>query len=152
MTRKIIAGLLLATTFSGCMGHNALTRKVLKFNLTVAETCWPREALFVGMWVIPVYLITWVVDILFINSVEFWTGKNPMNGRSAVVDIPASEIKGFGIDAIDAAQLERLDETHANLYVSFESGDRVTFDVLRDGDQFTISYNGVEFYRGAMKL
>jgi hypothetical protein len=152
MTRKIIAGLLLTTTLSGCMGNNALTRKALKFNLTTAEGRWTRELLFVGMWVIPVYLVTWFVDVLFINSVEFWTGKNPLSGRGAVVDIPASEIEGFGIDAIDAAQVERLDENHANLYVRFESGDRVTFDVVRDGDHFTIGYGGVEFYRGALKL
>ena len=152
MTRKIIAGLLLATTLSGCMGHNALTRKVLKFNLTTAEGRWTRELLFVGLWVIPVYLISAVVDIVLINTIEFWTGKNPLNGKSALVDIPASEIEGLGLDAIDAAQVERLDDTHANLYVQFEGGDRVTFDVVREGDQFTISYGGVEFYRGAMKL
>ena len=131
-------------------GHRS--RGGLRFNLTAAEGRWTREALFVGLWIIPVYLITWVVDVLFINSVEFWTGKNPLNGRGAVVDIPVSEIEGFGIDAIDAAQIERLDETHANLYVAFKSGDRATFDVLRDGNEFTISYGGVEFYRGALKL
>lgn len=152
MIRRVVVGLMLATTLSGCMGHNALTRKVLKFNLTAAETRWPRELLFVGMWIIPVYLITTVVDLLFINSVEFWSGENPISGKGAVVDVPKSEVERLGIDAVEIARIERLDETHANLYVQFVSGDRVTFDVLRDGDQFTISYGGVEFYRGQIKL
>jgi hypothetical protein len=150
--RRAITCLVLATALTGCFGHNALTRRVLKFNLTTAETRWPREFLFVGMWIIPVYPITAIVDILVLNSIEFWSGENPISGKRAVVDVPKEELERLGIDAIDVAQAERLDDTHANLYVQFVDGDRVTFDILRDGDQVIVSYQGVEFYRGEIKL
>jgi hypothetical protein len=140
------------TALTGCLGHNALTRRVLKFNLTTAETRWPREFLFVGLWIIPAYPIAAIVDILVINSIEFWSGKNPLSDKRAVVDVPKSELERLGIDAVEVAQAERLDDTHANLYVQFVTGDRVTFDVVRDGGQFVVSYQGVEFYRGDIRL
>ena len=153
MMRKISTVLLaLSLSLSGCLGHNALVSKALKFNLSAADSRWGREGLFVGMWIVPVYPLFTLADVLVLNSVEFWSGKNPMNGRMAVVDIPKSEVQKLGLDAIQYARIERLTDTTAALYVRFENGDRVTFDVLRDGDQYRVSYAGVEFYAGQVRL
>lgn len=48
--------------------------------------------------------------------------------------------------------IERLSDERAKLYVEFTNGDRVTFDVVRDGDSYTISYGGVEFFEGTLGL
>jgi len=152
MIKKAIAGLLLASSLTGCMGHNALTAKALKFNLSTAEGRWGREGLFVGMMIIPVYPIFKLLDLLLFNSIEFWSGSNPLNGRSALVDIPKSDLHKLGLDNVELAQVERLDEQRANLYVEFENGDRVTFDVVRDRDTYTIGWGGVEFFKGSLKL
>lgn len=152
MIKKAIASLLLASSLSGCMGHNALTAKALKFNLTTAEGRWGREGLFVGMMIIPVYEIFKLLDLLLFNSIEFWAGSNPLNGRSALVDVPISDLKKLGLDNVELSQVERLDEHRANLYVKFDNGDRVTFDVVRDRDTYTISWGGIEFFKGSLKL
>ena len=152
MIKRTLAGLLIAASLTGCLGHNATLRTVLKWNLTAAEGRWTREALFVGLWIIPVYEISWLIDFLVINSWEFWSGTNPINGRKAVVDIPKAEFEKLGFDAIDVAWVERIDERHANLHVEFENGDKATFDVVRDADEYTISYAGVEFYRGRLRM
>jgi hypothetical protein len=151
MTRRLWT-VLLAVSLSGCMGHNALVDKALRFNLSAADGRWGREGLFVGMWVVPIYPLFTLADLLVLNSIEFWTGKNPMNGRVAVVDIPRSEVKKLGLDAVEVARIERLSDTTAALYVEFENGDRVSFDVLRDGDHYRVSYAGVEFYTGEIRL
>ncbi len=117
MNRKAIAALLLASSLSGCMGHNGLVDRVMKFNLSTTENRWARQGLFLGMWIVPVYPVCTLVDVLVLNSVEFWSGKNPMNGRSAVVDVPESEIRKLGLEAIEVARVERLDATHAALHV-----------------------------------
>jgi len=150
MIRKAIASLMLAASLSGCMGHNGLRGKLLKFNLSVVENRWGREVLFLPLF--PVYVICTVFDVLVFNSIEFWTRTNPLNGRSALVDLPKSEIPKLGLEAVEVAQVERLSDTRANLYVTFENGDRVTFDVVRDRDTYTVSYAGVEFFRGNVKL
>lgn len=152
MTRKVVAVIALAMSLSGCMGRNALSGKALRFNLTTAEGRWTREGLFFGMIVIPVYPIFKLVDLLLFNSIEFWTGTNPLNGKSALVDLPTERLFELGLDNIELAQVERLDEHRANLLIEFENGDRVTFDVVRDQDAYTISYAGVEFFRGSLKL
>jgi hypothetical protein len=152
MIAKATAALLLATSLVGCMGHNGLTDRVLEFNLSATENRWGREALFLGLWLVPIYPVCTIVDIFALNSVEFWSGKNPVNGRRAVVDIPRSEIEKLGIEAVEVAQVERLSETRAALRVQFENGDRVTFDVLRNGDGYVVSYGGVEFFAGRIGL
>jgi hypothetical protein len=152
MIRKAITALVLASSLTGCMGHNALTAKALKFNLSTAEGRWGREGLFVGMMIIPVYPIFKLLDLLIFNTIEFWVGSNPINGRSALVDVPKADLHKLGLDNIELAQVERLDEHRANLYVEFENGDRVTFDVVRDRDAYAIRWGGVEFFRGRLKL
>jgi hypothetical protein len=152
MTRKMMTRnvwtVLLAVSLSGCLGHNALVDKALRFNLSAADGRWTREGLFVGMWIVPIYPLFTLADLFVLNSIEFWGGKNPINGRGAVVDVPKSEVQRLGLDAIEVAHIERLTETTAALYVRFENGDRVTFDVQRDGDHYSVSYAGVEFYTG----
>lgn len=152
MIRRAIASLLLGVSLVGCMGNDGLTRKALKWNLTVAEGRWTREFLFVGMFVIPVYPLCKIVDLFILNSIEFWSGKNPINGRSPLVDVPRSQIDKLGLDGIEVARVERLSDERANLYLEFRNGDRVTFDVVRVHDTYTISYGGVEFFRGKLQL
>jgi hypothetical protein len=145
--------LVLLVSLSGCMGHNALMDKAIRFNLTAAEGRWTREALFLGMWIVPVYEICAIADLLVLNTIEFWAGDNPVNGGLALVDVPKSQVeKVLGIEAVEVAQIERLSDTRASLYVKFENGDRVTFDVLRDGDHYRVSYGGIEFFSGKIRL
>jgi hypothetical protein len=144
--------LVLLVSLSGCMGHNALVDKALRFNLSAADGRWGRQALFLGMWIVPVYEVCAIADILVLNSIEFWAGTNPINSGRAVVDIPRSEVEKLGLGAIEVTQIERLSDTHAALYVEFENGDRVTFDVVRNGDRYRVSYGGIEFYEGKLRL
>ena len=65
------------TSFQGCIGNFALSNNVLKLNQKVSNK-FINEVLFIVLWIIPVYPITILVDILVINSIEFWTGKNPL--------------------------------------------------------------------------
>ena len=150
MLKKFIAGLALALCLSGCMGHNGLTTKLLRWNLEQTENRWGRESIFVVMF--PVYLVCALADMLVLNSMEFWSGENPINGKSPVVDIPKSEIDKMGLEDIEVAWIQRLNEGHALLYIEFSNGDRATFDVIRDQDTYTVSYAGVEFYTGKLSL
>lgn len=152
MIRKAIVGVLLAASLSGCLGRNALVRQVLKFNLSSADGRWGREAIFVGLWVIPVYPLALLCDQLFINSWEFWSGRNPVNGKSPLVDVPRSEVDKLGLGPVEMARVERKSDTQASLYIEFVDGDRATFDVVREGDTYTVSYAGVEFYRGKLEM
>ena len=149
---RTIAVILSLMILSGCMGHSALTSKVVRWNLETAESRWGREGVFVGLWITLVYPVCAILDLLIFNSIEFWSGENSINGKSPVVDMPKEEVQKMGMKGIDRARVERLSETKANLYIDFTNGDSATFDVIRDGAKYSVSYLGVEFYKGEIVL
>lgn len=70
--------LAVATLLSGCMGKFLLTTKVYKWNKTVSHERWVNEGVFVALLVVPVYNLTLLADGIIFNSVEWWTGRNPV--------------------------------------------------------------------------
>ena len=82
MSRRWIAALLLAIGLPafglGCFGRFELTRKVYGFNREISGNKWVRWIAFLVMWCVPVYEIGIMIDIFLINSLEFWTGDNPL--------------------------------------------------------------------------
>ncbi len=73
-----------ALTVSGCYGPFTLTRKVYNWNGEVSDNKWVVEAVFLVCAWLPVYGISVAADAVIFNSVEFWTGNNPLNdGKGA---------------------------------------------------------------------
>jgi hypothetical protein len=149
---RTIAVIVALMMLSGCMGHSALTAKVVKWNLETADSRWGREGVFLGLWITLVYPVCSILDLLIFNSIEFWSGENSINGKSPVVDMPKEEVQKLGFKGIDRARVERLTETTANLYIDFTNGDSATFDVIRDGSNYSVSYLDVEFFSGTLAL
>ena len=63
---------------SGCFGSFALTKKIYGLNQGVHENKFVQWALFLGFSIIPVYVVGGLGDVLIFNSLEFWTGSNPL--------------------------------------------------------------------------
>jgi len=64
---------------SACFGSFNLTRRVYQFNKGVAADKWVRWLVFVA--VSPIYPAAATVDLLFANTLEFWTGDNPITAQ-----------------------------------------------------------------------
>lgn len=77
MKRLITAVVLGTFLLSACTGSFTLTRKVHKFNRDFKDK-WVEEVVFLAFIIIPVYGVTTLGDALIFNSLEFWTGKNPV--------------------------------------------------------------------------
>ena len=69
---KIYAAVVLAMTamlpLQSCLGSFALTNKVLDWNRQVGDK-FVNELVFVAFWVLPVYELCGLADILVINSI-----------------------------------------------------------------------------------
>jgi hypothetical protein len=61
---------------NACFGSFNLTRKAYQFNKSVSSDKWVRWLVFLTM--SPIYPLASVVDMLFANCVEFWSGNNPI--------------------------------------------------------------------------
>lgn len=75
-----VAAILLAgssMTFTSCIGSFALTHKVLDWNHQVGNK-FVNELVFFAFWILPVYEVTSLADLLVVNSIEFWSGTNPV--------------------------------------------------------------------------
>ena len=73
--------------FSSCIGSFSLTNKVLSWNGGVGNK-FVNELVFIAFHIIPVYEATVFVDLIVLNSVEFWTGSSPIAQEST------KEVKG----------------------------------------------------------
>lgn len=69
----------------GCLGQFAMTRAVREFNMETVNGKWPREILFVGLYIIPAYPLCAFGDLFVVNAIEFWTEENPITGDRAII-------------------------------------------------------------------
>jgi hypothetical protein len=126
-----------------------VTQKVRKGNLSVTEHRWGREGVFLGFTVFWVYRVSTLLDLVVFNSIEFWSGENPITKQPALASLPPETVeKIFGESDIHMAEIERINDSEAKMYLAFNNGDEMTFDVVRSDDTYTVSYQGREFYTG----
>ena len=89
-----VAAILLAGSsmaFTSCIGSFAMTNKVLSWNKQVGNK-FVNELVFFAFWILPVYEVTSIADLLVINSIEFWSGTNPMTASVKAVDTDHGQI------------------------------------------------------------
>ena len=78
-SHRIGTGLLALALFaSGCYGPFNLTRRLYNWNGQTGTTKWEREFIFILLAWLPVYGLTVLGDAIVFNSMEFWTGNNPV--------------------------------------------------------------------------
>jgi len=77
---------------SACFGSFNLTAKVYRFNKSVSPDKWLRWLTFLALNILPVYPLANLFDVLFANSVEFWTGSNPVAAKVHTAVGPNGEV------------------------------------------------------------
>ncbi|MGK8176398.1 DUF3332 domain-containing protein [Aeromonas dhakensis] len=81
----LLAGVVASVGLSGCMGQMGLSSMVTKGNLSVVDNRYGRAGVFILL--SPVYGLAATADLFVFNTIEFWSGKNPITGKSpALVD------------------------------------------------------------------
>jgi hypothetical protein len=81
MTRRLVLGAGLAMGASGCWGGFGLTKKLYDWNATIGNK-WVVWLVFFLFFILPVYGVCTLVDALVINSIEFWSGSNPLGNNA----------------------------------------------------------------------
>lgn len=68
-----------------CIGSFALFNKVKNWNEHVGDK-FVNELVFVAMWILPVYELSFVADLFILNTIGFWSGTNPALAETKVID------------------------------------------------------------------
>lgn len=76
---KMAATILICSTFlfTSCIGSFGLHSKLVNWNQSIGNK-FVNELVFLAFNIIPVYGVCYLADIVVINSIEFWSGSNPM--------------------------------------------------------------------------
>jgi hypothetical protein len=131
LTCTVLIALALSMPLQSCLGSFSLTNKVLTWNREVGNK-YVNELVFFAFWVLPVYELTLAADMLVLNSIEFWTGENPVVSETKVVD---------GKDAQYLVQSDATGYTITNL--SDKSVVRFNFDA--SDRSWSLETNGSEY-------
>ena len=67
-----------AFLFTSCIGSFGLHSKLVSWNQSIGNK-FVNELVFLAFNIIPVYGVCYLADALVINSIEFWSGSNPMD-------------------------------------------------------------------------
>ena len=75
----LVAAIFLSGTilFSSCVGSFGLFNRISSWNQSIG-TKFVNELVFLALNIVPVYGVAYLADALVINSIEFWSGTNPM--------------------------------------------------------------------------
>ena len=109
--------------FSSCVGSFALFNRISDWNQNVSSKV-VNELVFIALNVIPVYGVDYLADALVINSIEFWSGSNPMASKGDV-----RKVKGNNGDY--------LVETLENGYSISKEGEETSMDLIFNNETQT---------------
>ena len=109
-----------AFLFSSCIGSFGLHSKLLSWNESIGNK-FVNELVYLAFNIIPVYGICYLADALVINSIEFWSGSNPMASIGEV-----KKVKGENGNY--------LVETLENGYSITKEGETASMELINDID------------------
>lgn len=118
-TLLVSATLACSVLFSSCIGSFSLSNKLLDWNRNI-DSKFVNELVFIAFWIVPVYEIAALADILVINSIEFWSGTNPVADAGTVKTIDGKD----GVYTV---------ETKADGYHIQKEGEEKAIDLVFDG-------------------
>ena len=111
---RIVAGMVVGsflTVTTACYGPFNLTRNVYQWNSNIKGSSevnekWMKELVFFGMVIIPVYMFSALLDAFIFNSIQFWSGNNPVKANETGDD-GATRVVRLGGLTVTMAETDR---------------------------------------------
>ncbi|MCM1075850.1 MAG: DUF3332 domain-containing protein [Bacteroides sp.] len=150
-----LCGSMLTTS---CIGSFALTNKLLTWNKQIDNKFVNELVFFVFWFPLPVYEVAALADILVINSIEFWSGDNPVTAGKKVIDgqdgryIVECDGKGYTITSENDKSVVRLDfnADDKSWSVVLPSGE--SYEFMTFIDETHVSVPGIDGVRNVVEL
>ena len=162
--KRMVTAVVLAcvlVSLSGCVGSNAVTGKLMGFNLKVVDNRYARGG--VNILLAPVYGLTVLADTIIFNAIEFWSGKNPINGKPHIFDSKADTMlkinddldpslikapiaplsKADGVQRkVSTIEMNPVDMNTVDFNIVYSDGSQAQLRGKRDGDLVTFQMDG----------
>jgi hypothetical protein len=114
LRKRIVAAVVVGsflTVTTACYGPFNLTRNVYQWNSNIKGSSevnekWMKELVFFGMIIIPVYMFSALLDAFIFNSIQFWSGNNPVKANETGDD-GATRVVRLGGLTVTMAETDR---------------------------------------------
>lgn len=95
-----VSTLLLAATLltTSCIGSFGLFNKLLSWNKTATDSKFLNEIIFLIL--SPAYAICGTADVVVLNTIEFWTGDNPMANVGKTKQVMGQDGKYYAVKTL----------------------------------------------------
>jgi len=114
--KKVLLSLLVACTLTvstlgttGCFGKFAAFNGLRGWNSKFSSNKFVNWLVFIVLCVVPAYEIMFVADVLVLNSIEFWTGSNPVAAGDTYRETDANGNSVTAVKMEDGSLYMRLD-------------------------------------------
>ena len=87
----LLAGSIL---FTSCIGSFSAFNGLRNWNQNVTDSKFGNEVIFLALWILPVYSLATLGDLLIFNTIEFWGGDNPIAMNEGDSETRIVESKG----------------------------------------------------------
>jgi len=110
---------------TSCIGSFSAFNGIREWNESATDNKFANELIFIALWIIPVYQIASLGDLVVFNAIEFWDGTNPIamndgDSETKIVDgkknryaITATKNK-FHVEVIKGKHLGAITELFYN--------------------------------------
>lgn len=149
LTVALVIALIGSFGLTSCIGSFSMTKRVLNWNKTVGSK-FVNELVFFAFWILPVYEVTGLVDILVLNSIEFWSGSNPMAKGTKIIEgqdgryLVKCDGKGYTIISENDKSEVRLDFDEDTNTWSLLPGDGESYTLMTFVDDTHVLMPGVD--------
>lgn len=133
--------------FSSCIGSFGLWSNLKDWNQGIGNK-FVNEVVFLAFHIVPVYEVAYLADILVLNSIEFWSGSNPVaelgsirtvQGENGNYAIRTNE-DGYTItkEGDEGKELNLVYNAEKRIWNAEAEGQ--SFELIRMNEDGTISY------------
>jgi hypothetical protein len=145
MKRAIAAALAVSMLLSGCFGSFKALTGIWGFNHGVSTSKFVQELVFLGLVILPIYELASLGDVLIFNTIEFWSGTNPLASREVELQdgtVATLVREPDGVRVIHGGESFLLQQTEGGIRVLGSDGSRVAEVVAQGHRALVIDHTG----------
>lgn len=141
----VLGGCLLC---SSCIGSFSAWNSLKDWNMGIGHKA-VNELVFLAFHIIPVYEVAYLADVLVLNSIEFWSGSNPMADVGTEKVIHGEDGEYLVRTNEDGYTITKLDEVDHPLNLVYDA-EKCTWNVVAEGKTYelmTMNEDGTVTYK-----
>ncbi len=138
-TKKTILCIALGSSLmcSSCIGSFGLWNNLKDWNQSVGNK-FVNEIVFLALNIIPVYEVAYLADIIVLNSIEFWSGSNPLADAGKVKTVKGENGEYLVTTNTDGYTITKTGEEDTPLNLVYNEDNNTWSAVTNTGENFEL--------------